>query len=260
MHRTARLITTIGLLVTPLAGMAQAKPAPVTGRFVLQQMHDRYDGRWYKTLTFIQKTIRRRPDGTESVQTWFESVRSTEQGTQLRIDVGNPSEGRGTMYTADSSWRITNGAAAAPRPDGNPFLPLIQSVYVQSVDKTVGELTRLGFDLTKAYATTRDGQAVWVVGASNPGDSLVSRFTVDTARRVLVHMALVTAGQPPIDVDLRGYERAGNGWLATKIVMSSRGAPMQTEEYSEWKIDPPLPASLFDLAQWSTAPHWAKKP
>lgn len=260
MQRIARLGIATSLLVTPLLAAAQSNSAPITGQSVLQQMHDRYDGRWYKTLTFIQKTSRRRPDGTDAVTTWFESVRSTDAGTQLRIDVGNPNEGRGMMYTADSVWRVTNGTAAAPRADGNPFLPLIQSVYVQPVSRTAAELGRLGFDLSKAYASTRDGQPVWVVGASSASDTATSRFTVDTARRVLVHMTLVDAGQAPTDVTLGGYERAGNGWLATKIVMWSRGVAVQTEEYNDWKIDPALPAALFDLAQWSTAPHWAKKP
>ena len=29
-------------------------------------MHDRYDGKWFRTMTFVQRTTQRRPDGTAS--------------------------------------------------------------------------------------------------------------------------------------------------------------------------------------------------
>ena len=36
------------------------------------------------------------------------------------------------------------------------------------------------------------------------------------------------------------------------------GRPVQIEEYTEWKVDVPVDAALFDVTQWKTAPHWAK--
>ena len=51
----------------------------------------------------------------------------------------------------------------------------------------------------------------------------------------------------------------GNGaWLATNILMSQGGRPVQGEEYSDWKVDVPVDPALFDVAQWTTAKHWAK--
>jgi hypothetical protein len=64
--------------------------------------------------------------------------------------------------------------------------------------------------------------------------------------------------RPPTDVHLGGYERVGQGWLATKVSMSSGGVPMQIEDYSNWKVDQPVSGKLFDLASWTSAPHWAK--
>lgn len=56
------------------------------------------------------------------------------------------------------------------------------------------------------------------------------------------------------------YVRAGGGWLATQIVVIVRPAPMQPEEYGDWNVDVPLPEAMFDVKQWSTAPHWARRP
>src|SRR6185503_13509465 len=80
----------VALFVSVFAGNTVSAQTPVTGNMVLQRMHDTYDGKWYHTLTFVQKTTRRRPDGSEIVSTWLESMRHTAAtGTQLRIDIGD---------------------------------------------------------------------------------------------------------------------------------------------------------------------------
>ena len=259
-----RFITSLGLCVTTTAVAAQAHaqttPA-VGGVYVLTRMHDAYAGKWYKTLTFTQKTTVHRPGAAPQVQTWLESLRSSaEKGTQLRIDMGDLSAGQGVLYTADSSWIVVGGKARAPRAEGNEFIPLIQSVYVQPVAQTDAELGRLGFNTARAHLSILEGKTVWVVGASSPTDTNVSTFAVDTARKVVMHVRIVRNGQSPVDASLGGYVRVGQAWLATKVEMSSRGHLVQTEAYSNWKIDPVLPASLFDIAQWSTAPHWGRRP
>jgi hypothetical protein len=71
-------------------------------------------------------------------------------------------------------------------------------------------------------------------------------------------------GTGALDIRLDGYVPLAGGWLATKVAMSANGAPLQTEEYSEWKANVELAPALFDPATWTTAPHWAaaraKKP
>ena len=74
-----------------LTARASAQPTPKSGEEVLQRMHDAYAGKWYRTLTFVQKTTRYRPDGTSNVSTWFESLEHAGPGaTRLRIDIGDP--------------------------------------------------------------------------------------------------------------------------------------------------------------------------
>ncbi|HEY9226840.1 MAG TPA: hypothetical protein VIP11_09350, partial [Gemmatimonadaceae bacterium] len=235
---------------------------PRSGREVLEAMRTAYNGKWYHTLTFTQKTTFRNQDGTERVQTWREALRHTgATGTWLRIDIGDLKDGNGVIYTADSSWRIRGGKVAAANADGNPFLPLIEGVYVQPVDRTIRELAQTKVDLSKVYQTKSQGRDVWVVGASSAADTTSAQFWIDAERKVVTRMLLtLAANRPPYDIQLGGYERVGNGWLATKIVMLVGGVPQQTEEYSDWKIDVPLDAALFDPAQWTTVKHWSTKP
>ena len=71
---------------------AAAQKAPATGRDLLQTMRAAYGNHWFKSLIFTQATTRKDTTGKEAVQTWYESLRYTpERGTQLRIDIGEPS-------------------------------------------------------------------------------------------------------------------------------------------------------------------------
>lgn len=234
-----------------------AQAAPKTGAQVLQRMHDAYAGKWYHTLTFRQKTTAYR-NGQPTVSQWYESLRHTPAtGTQLRIDMGDLAAGNGVLYTADSSWVVRAGKLASARASGNEFLPMIEGVYVQPVEQTMREIAHVGIDMSKVSSGTYDGRPVWVVGATSPADATSPQFWVDKDRNVVVRMIMGVAGRP-MDVHLDKYERAGNGWLATKIEMYQGGAPLQMEEYSDWKTGIPLAPALFDPATWLTAPHWAK--
>jgi len=118
----------------------------------------------------------------------------------------------------------------------------------------------MNVDMNKVSTGTWQGKPVWIVGASSPADSSAPQFWIDTERKVLVRMKLALApGQPPYDVHLAGYVKAGNGLLATKIEMYQGGVLRQGEDYSDWKVDVAVDPALFDIAKWSTAPHWAKK-
>ncbi len=251
------VVATLAALVPATTLVAQR--TPTSGTDVLQRMHDAYAGKWYHTLTFVQKTTVPRPDGTDAVSTWYESLRYTNPGgTRLRIDVGEPSAGRGMLYTADSTWRIQNARVTRVDTTGNEFLPLIEGVYMQPVARTVAELMTTGVDMNKVTTGEWQGHPVWIVGASSRADTTSAQFWVDTDRKVVVRMILAPAqGTGTLDIHLDNYVRLGKGWLATKVAMLADGTPRQTEEYSDWKADVDLPAALFDPAEWSTAPHWA---
>jgi hypothetical protein len=42
--------------------------------------------------------------------------------------------------------------------------------------------------------------------------------------------------------------------LATKISMFVKGAPVQTEDYADWRVDVPLADSVFDINAWVRVP------
>jgi hypothetical protein len=247
------------LFVFATAAAANAQPTPKTGAQVLQRMHDAYAGKWYRTLIFVQKTTRYQKDGTQNVSTWFESLRQVPPATtQLRIDRGNPSIGNGVLYTADSTWVLAAGKVTRTDTTGNEFLPLIEGVYMQPVARTVEQLANARIDMQRVIKGQWQNRPVWIVGVSSPSDTVSPQFWIDAERNVVVRMILVPAANAgSMDIHLDGYIPLDGGWLATKVAMSVGGAPVQTEEYFEWKANVDLPAALFDPATWTTAPHWA---
>ena len=258
-HRWFRSAAVIACIA---AAPVAAQATPKTGAEVLQRMHDAYAGKWYKTLTFVQKTTIRRRDGTDTVITWHESLRFTDgHRTQLRIDQGDLAAGNGVLYTADSTWVVRGGKLVATRPNGNEFLPLIEGVYMQPVERTVRELDSAKIDMQRVSRAQWQGRPAWVVGASSPNDTAATQFWVDVERNVVVRMLLSPSGTGPmLDIHLDGYVPLEGGWLATKIVMTEGGQPRQSEEYSDWKANVSLDAELFSVEKWKEAKHWAQKP
>jgi hypothetical protein len=251
-----RSLQTLAILALALPHSRVEAQQPADGRAVLQQMFAAYDGKWYKTLTFVQRTIFHRPDGTTNTQTWYEAVSGP---SKLRIDRDSATSGNGTLYSGDSTFVVQNGVVVRRVGSGNPFMPLIMGVYLQPVERTAQELSGHGMDLGKVRRDSWRGRPAWVVGASSPSDTTSPQFWIDTERLVLVRMMIKAGSGATYDVDVDGYERTGNGWLATKIVMRSGGRPAQEEYYEDWKVDVELDPELFDPARWKTARHWARR-
>ncbi len=249
------------LMLAAAAGTLAAQATPVTGRALLQRMHDRYAGRWFSSLTFVQTTTIRDSTGHDHQSTWYEALRYTDRHhTELRIDTGDPSAGNGVLYSGDSLHIFRAGKQVAVREGGNALLPLIAGVYLQPVARTVAELGATGVDFDRLVVpASYDGRPMLIVGAAGPGDSTSPQFWVDRETNV-VRRAIFppVPGAPRMDMRLDGIVKAGGGWLATRCEFYVDGRLLQREEYHDPTVGATLSPGLFDPATWSNAPHWKK--
>jgi hypothetical protein len=253
----------IASLVVLGAGTSPASRPPATGREALEAMRRTYGGRWYSTLTFVQKTTRRDALGKDTVETWFESLRHTAaRGTELRIDRGTPADGNGVLYTARRTRVFRGGALSADRAGGNALLPLIEGVYLQPVATTVDELAPTGVDWSRPVVQARwEDRPVWILGASSREDTRSPQVWVDVERKVVVRALLVPVpGAPFMDVRIGRFVSLGEAWLGTRCEFLVGGRLDQLEDYEDWKAGVDLSPALFEPATFRTAKHWAAGP
>src|SRR5665213_1206260 len=166
---------TLSLLCITAPAPAIAQSAP-DGADLVRLMHDRYVGKWYKTLTFTQATLRRTAADTMVHETWYESAKLPGR---LRIDVGAPDGDPIILFAHDSTFVRRGTSRTVGRAGRNPLLILGFDIYTQPIERTVSVLREEGFDLSKMHEGTWEGHKVFIVGAT-PGDTCLL-YTSDAA-------------------------------------------------------------------------------
>lgn len=234
----------------PLTALAAT---PKDGRELVRAMHDKYAGKWYSTLTFVQKTTNVQEDGTSKVETWYEALACPGK---LRIDFDPLSDNKGILFADDAIARVDAGKVLETKPFVHPLLVLGFDVYCTPVDATVARLEKLGFNLSTIREDTWEGKPVWVVGAK-AGDAHSAQFWIEKDSLLFVRMLRPAGkdGSQTSEVVFAKYVKAGGGWVAAEVRFGLDGKQTGREDYSEIKADVALPEGLYDAAKWSSV-HW----
>jgi hypothetical protein len=233
------------LFPRPYPPIAHNRPVLPTGQEVLEQMRRKYDGQWYRTATFVQKTTK----GDGSVETWYEAL---EIPSKLRIDVAPLDSAKAIFFRADSIYLVNAGKIRNSRPFVHPLLILGFDVYLRDPAETARRLSAEGYDMNTVSETTWRGKPVWVVGAQ-AGDSTKKQFWIEKDRLLFVRSTEVSAKGQYIETIFGGYQKLGGGWIETLVDFNVDGVSKQKEEYSDPKANVALPETLFDPAQWVKA-------
>ncbi len=225
--------------------------SPPNGRQIVQAMHDRYAGKWYRTLTFVQKNTATRPDGSQEHSIWHEY---TALPGKLRIEFAPADSGNGLLFVSDSQFVFHADTLGNASAFIHPLMVLGFDVYFEPAERTAARLERLKFDLVTVHEDTWQGRPVYVVGAK-PGDLRARQFWVDRER--LVFVRLLEPGQRDTsrisDIRFNKYQPAGGAWLSAEVAFLVDGLERWLEEYTEIKTDAPLADALFDPRQWKKA-------
>ena len=222
---------------------------PKDGVEVVTRMRERYLGKWYRTLTFIQKTTL--PDG--KVEIWYEAA---ELPGKLRIDIA-PLQGKNTiLFRNDTLYDFKGGKLAEAKPLIHPLMVLGFDVYAQPLDKTLSQLRELGFDLGKVHQAEWQGRPTYVVGAA-AGDSLSRQFWIDQERLYFVRMVEPGKKDPAtkVETQFNRYIPMGDGWLETEVRFLVNGETKMLEEYTKPRAGVKLDPAIFDPDRW-VAPGW----
>ena len=244
---------TLSLLLCSLtltfAAPATATPPPKNGEELVTRMRERYAGKWYRTLTFTQKTTL--PDG--KVEIWYEAL---ELPGKLRIDVAPLDSGKTLLFRNDSLYVFEQKKLKASQPLVHPLMVLGFDVYQAPVAETVRKLRELKFDLSKVYQTEWKGRPTYVVGAS-PGDTTSPQFWIDAERLYFVRSLEPSKKDPSVinETLFDKYIPLDGGWVELEVLFLANGKQQVKEEYSNTKANVKLDPAIFDPRTWM-APGW----
>jgi hypothetical protein len=225
--------------------------APRNGEELIALMRDRYFGKWYRTVTFTQKTTL--PDG--KVETWYEAL---ELPGKLRIDVAPLDSKKAILFRNDSVYRFVGGQRLDSAAFVHPLMILGFDVYEAPASETAAKLRKLKFDLSKLYQTNWRGRPTYVVGATQ-GDTTSPQFWIDAERLYFVRSFEPSRKNPAVINEIRfeNYIPLAGGWLEMEVLFLANGQQKGKEEYSRPKANVKLDPAIFDPSGWKR-PGWVK--
>lgn len=221
---------------------------------LLTAMRERYEGKWYRNLTFIQKSTYLRPDGSVNrVETWYEA--GAVPG-RLRIDLDVPSKGNGALYRNDSVYSVQGGRVVDRRPGRNVLMVLGFDVYAQPTARTMAQLNAERINVTLLRTDSLYGKRMYVIGAG-PTDSTSNQFWIEANRLLFVRLIQSNPERTRTqDIRFEKYVQHAGGWVAEDVRVLVGGRMAFHEEYSNVRVNVPLDEDLFIPEKWASAKHW----
>lgn len=223
------------------------------GTDVITEMHDRYDNRWYPGVYFKQQTIFYQNGKANRQQTWYEVLRMP---SDLIIHYHEPGSGDGMMFHADSQFVYQNGEISRSQPFVHDLLVLGFSVYGQSPETTIQQLSASGYDLSKMFERKVEGQTQYVVGISSE-DETEPHFWVDKEELLFRGLKKMTANGNRSEIHFENYETLGLGWIAPKVTFYTNGEISLVERYEDIKIIEQFDDEWFNPKFFSAFPWQA---
>ena len=249
--KRARLLLGFVLLIVNSLGVQAAKITSTDQ--LIAELQKKYANKWYRTATFVQKTINIDKDGNRKEEIWFEAL--SVPGS-LRIDFTPTKEGNGILFTNNKIYVFKSGKAASERPFVHPLMVLGFDMYRLPHAEVIEKLKGLHFDLSILREDKWQGRAVYVVGAK-PGDLHSAQFWIDKKNLYFVRMLSPAGkdGSQTQEIQFNKYQKLAGGWMSPEVIFMTEGKVTTIEEYSDMRGNVTLDPKLFDPQYFATV-HW----
>ena len=232
------------LLLTLLVVPASAAKIKTTAELI-EAMRAKYDGKWYKTLTFAQNTTTFKTDGTTEKSVWYETM---SLPGRLRIDFERIGSGNGVIFQNGTQHDFKGGKVVGSRRTPHLLLLLGFDVHGQPALATLKQLEDMKFDLSKFREDVLQGREVYVVGADR-GDLRSRQFWIDKKNLYFLRSIQPVGkdGARTQEIQFNDYRRVkGGGWVAARVDFLMDGKLVFLEEYFDIKPNVKLAEGIFD--------------
>ncbi|MEE1945809.1 hypothetical protein VRU48_11875 [Pedobacter sp. KR3-3] len=218
-----------------------------------REIHQKFYGKWPKTITFTQQTGFYKADTLNRTQTWYEAGIFPRL---FRIDFGEPKEGNSVIYRGDTAYNFRQGKASQPVVNPNILIYLLGGMYYDKADEVFKKLGADGFDLSKSYRTIWNGHATIVFGTAS-ADSSKSQLWFDAKDHYLVRM-IQQKEKSRLECHFAKHQLINKIWHETEIKIFANNKLVQTEAYHDFKTNVPLTEAFFEPTKYGTW-HWLKQ-
>ena len=220
---------------------------------LIKSMHDRYAGKYLKTMSFLQNNTAFTTTGQEQKSQWYEHM---EIPGKLRIAFLPASQKSGMVQVDNRVASFDNGIRIDFRPSINPQLLLTADVYVSPAAAIMRELDSLSVDQEIIRSDVWEGQPVYVVGAK-AGDTTSNQMWVDKDHLRLVRFVQRSkTGDRTVLSDMRvqGYKDIQGFDVPTEFLVLRNGRPVWREVHADIRVNEDFPPGTFDQAKWYDIP------
>lgn len=220
---------------------------------LVKAMHGRYDGKYFKTMSFLQNNTAFTTTGEEQKSQWYEHL---EVPGKLRIAFLPATLKSGLVHVDDRVASFDNGIRVDFRPSVNPLLLLTADVYAAPTATILRGLDSLGVNTDLIRTDEWEGRPVYVVGAK-AGDTTSTQMWVDRERlHLLRFIQRDKRGARTIvsDIRVKNYRQIDGYEIPTEFLVLRNGRPLWREQYADIRINPALPPDVFDQALWRDIP------
>jgi|SRR5687768_1501991 len=230
-----------------------------SSRELVREMHDRYAGKWYRTLKFEQSNTFYTSAGREEKSRWVEHL---SVPGRLRIDFEPLESKSGLLILNNRVTTFDNGRRVDTRRAIQPILTLTADVYAIPAEVTLRRLDSLRIDLDKFRTDRLDRERVYVIGADE-GDLQSNQVWIDADKLVLVRLIQSEKrGERTVvtDTRVRDYKEIEGFPVAHEFMSLRDGKPYFKEEYENVKVNEPIPPGIFDPTRWGRAQVGSRSP
>lgn len=237
------LFSIVFLLAYSAGIFAFQQPEITNGEELLEAMHEKYEGKWYKNLRFTQKTTFYGVEGeVVREQNWYEMMNLPGK---LAIKFDNPESNNGILFADGKQYGFANGYLIQEADRIHDLLVLGYDVYHQAPAETAAQLKKNGYNLDEMYTDEWEGRPVFVVGTSAP-DTTKAQFWIDAERLVFVRNFTVGREQTIQEIQFNKYRKLNEVWVAPEVLFKANGFKGLLEEYFDIETPDTLDARIFD--------------
>lgn len=224
------------LLLPCLPALAQYE----NGEELIRAMHKKHAGKYCRTVTFDQRTVRYDTSGNiKDTSYWYEWIGYPDK---FRIDFGKKYGGNCVIFKNDSVFNYRRHQLVKSYFQENDLILLLGGMYHRPADSVLARLGRLGYDLDQLTMLDVNGRKLYLVSSADKSH----QFWVDKKDLKVVKLRTMATANNQLEIAFEDFRRTCKGFTETKVTARKNGKLEQTEEYLNLQTEVAIPDSIFN--------------